>query len=176
MTAITDFRHPLERAALELAGRWCAGHQIGHGRALPHAIDVAGALRDHVPNVDAEVVAAVLLHDAPYFAPDQVDLYPVLAARLTPEVARIVRALEHEHATMDTSQLANLVEDRPVLLASTADKLVSMANVLNRSDDPPAGFLRSVSYFVAFSEAARPQLPSAMATELEHLVEQARHL
>lgn len=174
MTGITDFRHPTETAALDLAHRWCAGQQIAGQRALTHALDVAGTLRQHLPDPDPDIIAAILLHDAPDFAPPGIDLQAVLATRVSPQAARIIAALDAEHTAMDIAGLNQLVQDQPVLLASAADKLVSITNVLNRPSGPPPGFQAALSYLEAFNQAAHPHLPETMATQLDELLRHAQ--
>jgi hypothetical protein len=69
MSPLTRPRPALVDSALDLARTWCAGHRVDDAPALGHAVKVVLALGRHVPDVPADVVAALLLHDAPEFAP-----------------------------------------------------------------------------------------------------------
>lgn len=106
MSVLTKPRHPTVDTALALARTWCAGHVIDDAPALGHAIRVALTLDRHVPDAHPELVAAVLLHDSPEFAPAGLTLDELLTARLGPAVTRVVRALEAEHIGLDTIRSA----------------------------------------------------------------------
>ena len=178
-------RHPIVAEALTLARAWCGEHVIDGAPALTHAVRVAAALGRYLPDVAPELVAAVLLHDAPYFAPASVDLDAVLTTRLGASVARVVRALQREHQQHDAlAQPAGprVPTDPWTLYASTADKIVSLAAVLRRAAvaaDPAehwrsrAAFVAQVPYLRAFHTEAAPYLPPAMAAELGRLVANA---
>lgn len=171
-------RHPTIQAALALARRWCVGRIIDDAPALAHAVKVAAKLREHVPEPDPQLVAAVLLHDGPEFAPPNVDLDAVLA-ELGPQVRQVVRALEAEHASLGSSgRVPFAPEDRWVWWASAADKIVALSSMLRRAakSGGPAfwakrtAFIDALPYLLAFSEAAEPHLPQTMAAELSQLV------
>src|SRR5690348_4959264 len=98
MAVLSVPRHPMVDDALALAQRWCAGHVIDGAPAFAHAVKVVRTLERHLPGPDPELVAAILLHDAPYFAPSDIDLDAELASRFGVVTARTVRALEAEHA------------------------------------------------------------------------------
>jgi HD domain len=171
--------HPTIDVALILARKWCAGHVVGEAPALAHAVKVAATLRRHVPDADPQLVAAVLLHDSPEFAPPGVDLDAVLA-ELGPQVPRIVRALHAEHAGLDPAGGVPFdPADRWVWCASAADKIVALLSMLRRaakSGDAAAfwarrsAFIDALPYFWAFYEAARLRLPQGMAAELGQLI------
>ncbi|MFD8597708.1 hypothetical protein ACFV1L_22160 [Kitasatospora sp. NPDC059646] len=187
MTPLTRPRHPLVEEALELARDWCAGHRVDDAPALGHAVRVVLTLDRHVPAAPAEVVAAVLLHDGPEFAP--AGRLDAELGRLGGEVLRIVRAMESEHQALDefstrpelvAEHVRALVEHDPwTLRASTADKIVAFRALLHRaarSGDAAAFFARRAAlrerlpYFDRFSAAAGPDLPTAMAAELDQLL------
>src|SRR4051794_34723902 len=101
MTVLSYLDDPVVSQALTLARDWCAGHTIDGAPALGHAMKVALVLATHVPDVPSRVVAAALLHDAPEYAPHDIDLDAELTARCGPGVAAIVRGLEREHHALD---------------------------------------------------------------------------
>jgi hypothetical protein len=180
MTVLSPPLHPTIEAALALAREWCEGHIIDGTPALAHAVKVTVKLAQYVPDADPQWLAATLLHDSPFFVPDGIDLDVTLTSRLGAEATRVVRALQGVHEAMDkklTSQIPT--DDRPVLLASTADKIVSLSSILGRAlaaEDRRAFwstrgvFLDLVPYFSAFQAAAAPSLPDRMAAELGKLV------
>lgn len=177
MSAVRLPRTPLIDTAIELGRHWCAGEIIDGSPAIGHALKVARKVVEHVPDASEDLVAAVILHDSPFFAPNEIDLDAVLTERLSPQVARIVRAIEREHDALD-NQLSPWVEigQLDVMIASAADKVVSIAAILRRARrfaDPAVfwvsrqAFVDRVSYFQAFARAALPVLPSALALELD---------
>jgi hypothetical protein len=179
MRAVLPSRsHPIVSTGLQLARVWCAGHQIDGAPAIAHAVKVAAKLGQHVPHPTPELLAACLLHDAPEFAPaaGTGDWAAVISGALTPEVTRVVRALYSEHqAVGGPDRPRTPIDDLPVLLASTADKLVSLGSVLGRgrtADDRAAywaqraAFLDAVPYFRGFANDADPHLPPTMAAAL----------
>jgi hypothetical protein len=180
MTVLSPPRHPTIEAALALASEWCEGHIIDGAPALAHATKVTVKFAQYVPDADPQWLAAALLHDSPFFAPDGIDLDVTLTRRLGGEVARVVRGVQRAHEAINmklTSQI--LTDDRPVLLASTSDKIVSLSSILGRAlaaEDRRAfwstrgAFLDLVPYFSAFQAAAAPSLPDRMAAELGKLV------
>jgi hypothetical protein len=183
MTVLSRPRHPVVADALVLAGEWCRGQIIDGAPALGHAVKVALVLGRHVPDAVPELVAAVLLHDSPEYAPKDVDLDALLTVRLGPAVTRIVRGLEREHIALDQRPVPDVtIEDRWTLYASAADKIVSLRSVLGRAaraTDTAAywrarrAFVVRVPYFAGFHTAAAPHLPPGMAGELARLVVRA---
>jgi (p)ppGpp synthase/HD superfamily hydrolase len=183
MTALSRPRHPIVADALTLAGEWCRGQIIDGAPALGHAVKVALVLGRHVPDASPELVAAVLLHDSPEYAPKNVDLDTLLDERFGPAVPTIVRGLEREHIALGQRPVPDVTtEDRWTLYASAADKIVSLRSILHRASrvtDPAAywqsrrAFVTRVPYFAAFHTAARPHLPPSMAGELARLVVRA---
>ncbi|MPZ87521.1 MAG: metal-dependent phosphohydrolase [Nitriliruptorales bacterium] len=186
MTVLTRPRHRLVAEALSIARVWCAGHSIDGAPALGHAVEVALKLGEHAPDAPAELVAAVLLHDAPYFAPPAEDLDATLTARLSPSVARIVRALETEHqALAGQGEPRTRTDDDWVLQASAADKIVSFTSILTQaasSHDPHAywhtrrPFLARLPRFRSFHTQASAHLPHTMTAELGRLIDTAESM
>jgi hypothetical protein len=180
MTVLSPPRHPTIEAALELAREWCEGHIIDGAPALAHAAKVTTKLAQYVPNADPELLAAVLLHDSPFFAPEDIDLDATLTARLGGEVTRVVRALQRSHEAMVEGLVSEIpTTDRSVLLAGTADKIVSLSSILGRAfaaEDRRAfwstrrAFLNLVPYFTVFHIHVAPHIPDRMAVELGRLV------
>jgi hypothetical protein len=183
MTVLSRPRHPIVADALVLAGEWCRGQIIDGAPALGHAVKEALVLGRYVPDPAPELVAAVLLHDSPEYAPKDVDLDALLTVRLGPAVTRIVRGLEREHIALDERPVPDVTtEDRWTLWASAADKIVSVRSILGRAAraaDPAAywrsrrAFVVRVPYFAAFHTAAAPHLPPGMAGNLARLVVRA---
>jgi hypothetical protein len=180
MTVLSRPRHPIVADALTLAGQWCRGQIIDGAPALGHAVKVALVLGRHVPDASPELVAAVLLHESPEYAPKEIDLDVLLITRFGLRTARIVRGLEREHIALDQRPVPDVTtEDRWTLYASAADKIVSLRSILRRASraaDPAAfwqsrrAFVTRVPYFAAFHTAAGPHLPPGMAGELARLV------
>ena len=176
MGVLTSPRPALIETALQLSRRWCAGHLIDGSPALGHAVKVARKVDQHLPEADPALIAAVILHDAPYFDPPGIDLDAVLNNRLGPAVTRIVRAIEREHLALAVAELPAIdVSDPQVVVASAADKAVSIAAITRRADRAPNAkaywstrrpFIKRVPYFCAFAEAAAPHLPAGLAREL----------
>jgi putative NIF3 family GTP cyclohydrolase 1 type 2 len=171
VTILTPPRHPLVERALQDARQWCAGHVIDSRPALAHAVRVAVTIGEHVADPAAELTAAVLLHDSPEFAPADVDLDTVLTGRYGAEVLRIVRALEAEHHALDSGAPVVTVDDLPVLLASTADKIVALGSLRHRavrSGDPVGffaarpGLLVLLPYFQECRTAGVGRVPASM--------------
>ncbi|RKR88426.1 HD domain-containing protein [Micromonospora pisi] len=180
MTVLAAPRHPLVRQALTDARTWCTGQIIDERPALVHAVRVAVTLARHLPGVPPELVAAALLHDAPEFVPPELDLDTILTARYGPEVPRIIRALQVEHHALDQPNPPISTDDRPVLLASTADKIVALASLIRRaraSGDPDAfftarpGLLRLLPHFHGFHQAATGLVPTGMSDQLGYVLD-----
>jgi len=181
MSAPLPHDHPMTAIALTLARRWCQGHEVGGESALAHAVRVARTLHQHLPDAAPDLLAAALLHDAPELTPPTDDLDTTLDRYLSPEVTRIVRALEHEHHAL-TDGLHVPPTDPAVLVVSTADKLVSIRTVLDGTVAPAdattywrsrRGFVLAVPYFHSFHSAATAQVPAAMANDLGQLISRA---
>jgi hypothetical protein len=183
MTVLSHPNNPIVSGALALARQWCAGHVIDGRPALGHAVRVAIALDKYVPNADPQLIAAVILHDSPDYAPADIDLDQLLAQRCGPGAVHIVRGLQREHIALDQNPAPDVsTEDQWVLWASAADKIVSLRSILRRGQqaiDPCVywqrrqPFINRIPYFAAFHAAAQPHLPLGMADELGHLVASA---
>jgi hypothetical protein len=179
MSILFPHGHPVVEEALRLARAWCAGHIIDDAPALAHAVKVATTLCRHLPDADPQLVAAVLLHDSPEFAPPEVELDAVLAT-LGPQVKRIVRALEAEHEAINSPSGPPIdTDDTWVWCASAADKIVALTSLLSRaatSGDAATflskrdAFITALPYLWSFHQAAKPYLPETMAAELGQLV------
>jgi len=180
VTVLVAPRHPLIRRALADARTWCTGQVIDERPALVHAVRVAVTLARHLPDVSPELIAAALLHDAPEFAPPELDLDAILTSRYGPHVHRIIRALQVEHHALDQPDPPITTDDQPVLLASTADKIVAITSVLRRaraSGDPDAFFtarpalLRLLPHFRRFHHAAAGSVPATMTAQLGQVLD-----
>jgi (p)ppGpp synthase/HD superfamily hydrolase len=172
---LTPPHHALIHHALADARRWCAGRVIDDRPALAHAARVAVTLGEHVAAPGPELIAAALLHDSPEFAPADIDLDTVLRQRYGDEVMRIVRALQTEHHALDTDNPVIIADDRPVLLASTADKIVALTSLTRRakkSGDSTGFFaarpalLKLLPHFQTFRAAGAGQIPPSMTRHL----------
>jgi hypothetical protein len=179
VTVLSPPRHPKVDAALAHACCWCAGRIVDERPALAHATVVAATVGSYLPDVSTDLVVVALLHDSPEFAPPDVDLDTTLTAHYGPEVTRLVRALEAEHAALDSGQPL-LVDDWSVLAVSTADKIVALSSLLRRarrSGDPDRFFgarqplLDVIPHFAVCHQHARGRLPVAMTDRLGALVE-----
>lgn len=182
MNDVALHSHPTTFSALRLAQLWCDGHRIGSQDALAHALRVVNVLLQHIPDAAPEVIAAAVLHDSPDLAPSDLDLHAVLVTLLSPEVARLVEALRHEHDGLDVGDMPEPPADDPALMkASAADKIVSIQAVLDgaQTNEPAAywrdrqGFVAALGYFRLFHDAAGRVLPSTMVDELGALVDLA---
>lgn len=179
MTLLTPPRPAIVDRALADARRWCSGHVIDERPALVHAVRVAVALGEHVTDPDPKLVAAVLLHDSPEFAPANLDLDAELEHRYGPAVVRIVRALELEHLALDTGHPVTVVDDAAVLLASTADKIVALTSLTRRaaaSGDAEGFFaarpalLGLLEHFAQFADAGAGLVPASMTRQLRQVL------
>ena len=183
MGALTEPRDTLIGTAIDLSRQWCHGHKIDGSPALGHALKVARKVDQHLPDAAPDLIAAVVLHDAPYFAPEGTDLDEVLTERLSPAVTRIVRAIEREHQALDAAETPEIdTSDPETLVASAADKVVSVAAITRRARRAADGraywstrrsFIKRVPYFRAFAAAAEPHLPAGLARELATVVDHA---
>ncbi|MEJ3750593.1 metal-dependent phosphohydrolase [Actinomycetes bacterium KLBMP 9797] len=176
MTVLSPPRHPLIDKALRHAQEWCLGRVVDDRPAIQHAARVAVTLSRHVPTVGPELVAAVLLHDSPEFAPADVDLDALVTTEYGPEVRRIVRSMEAEHAALDEPDPTIRTGDRPLLLACTADQIVafkSLAQRARRSGDVNSFFaarpalLRLLPHFRAYQLAGVGLVPFTMSDHLD---------
>lgn len=179
MTVLSPPRPPLIDTALRDARRWCHGQVIDGRPALHHAVRVALAVGRHVADPGQELIAAVVLHDAPDLAPRTLDLDSWLHRNYGPVVLRVVRTLEAEHRALDTADPIIAVDDLPVLLASTADKIVALGSLTRRahdSGDPRAFFaarptlLALFPHFLAFASAASGRVPASMSDHLDQVL------
>ncbi|MET0492938.1 MAG: metal-dependent phosphohydrolase [Actinoplanes sp.] len=183
MSVLTRPRATMIDTAIELSRGFCEGHIIDGSPALGHALKVARKVGKHHPTASPDLVAAVILHDAPDFAPADMDLDNVLTERLSPAVTRIVRAIEREHEALGRSEVPDVqTDDLDVLIATAADKVVSIGAITQRarrSPDPVSywgsrrPFIKRVPYFRAFAAAAEPHLPAGLARELTAVVSNA---
>ncbi|WP_322755214.1 hypothetical protein [Frankia sp. Cas3] len=188
-TALSCPRPSMVLAALHLARRWCTGHAIDGAPAMAHAVRVAVKLCQYYPTATAELVAAVLLHDSPYFVPDGQDLDIVLSETVGNEVCRIVRAIEQEHFALavyisdprrvEVHLRHAASHDRAVVLASAADKAVSLASIMRRVSragdictywSARSAFVARIPYFWFFVNEVGWILPVGLAEELSVLV------
>ena len=176
MTVLSPLRPAAIDRALNDARTWCAGHTIDDRPALVHAVRVAVTIGEHVPAPATEVIVAALLHDAPDLAPAALDIYQILTSAHGAEVARIVAALQAEHQALDEPNPPIRVGDLPVLLASTADKIVALESLLRRAracGDVAAFFAQRpvlcglLPYFRAFQQAAKSRVPATMSANLD---------
>ncbi|WP_203843616.1 HD domain-containing protein [Winogradskya humida] len=168
---------------MDLAKKWCEGEVIDGAPAFRHAVNVAATIEEHHPEASEDLIAAVILHDAPYFAPADIDLDALLAERLSPDVLRIVRAIEREHEALSKGEAPNLPIDEPdTIIASAADKLVSIDSITARANlssnqaeywAQRRPFLNRVPYFLAFAAQAEPHLPPELARKLTVVVRRA---
>jgi hypothetical protein len=116
----------------------------------------------------------VLLHDAPEFAPPQLDLDQHLTGHYGAPVARIVRTMQREHAALDTPTPLIDTSDLAVVLASAADKIVAFGSLVHRaaaSGDPCGfftarpGLLALLPHFADYGRAVAAMAPASMAGE-----------
>ncbi|GIH20913.1 hypothetical protein Raf01_90850 [Rugosimonospora africana] len=162
--------------AFGLARQWCAGREIDGHPTLSHAVRVAVKLDQHLPAVPPQLIAAVLVHNSPEFAPATVDVDAALTVWLGPEITRVVAAMHREHAAMDAGVPAvPPLRDLWTLYASAADKIVSVGSILARAaaaDDPKdfwcgrQAFVALVPYFREFHTATSARLPAGLRDEL----------
>lgn len=183
---LTRPRPPVVEAALTRARDWCAGHVIDGAPALGHAVKVAATLGSYHPDVCADLVAAVLLHDAPDFVGEEV-LAPSVVDGCGSAVLLAVRTIHREHDAMaaylrnDRLSAFGMVSALPgyALRALSADKVVSLTYVLRRARTAPdvkaywrqrQEFVRLLPYFREFHSIAEPQVAPSLAAELGRLV------
>ena len=175
MSPLAHRNDPLVQRALTDARHWCTGRIIDDRPAIVHAVRVAVTLTRHHPTTPPALIAAVLLHDSPEFAPTSLDLDQYLIAGYGPTVLRIVRALQAEHVALDQPNPPVNTTDLPVLLASSADRIVAFGSLIHRArrtGDPTAFFttrrplLDLLPHFHACHTAAHGLLPTPMWTAL----------
>lgn len=177
MTVLSRPRHPLVDDALALARIWCDGHVIDGSPALGHAVKVARTLDRHLFRPHPELIAAALLHDAPFFAPPDLNLDLVLTTRFRPGVTHTVRALEREHEALDTQVTPSFsTTDRWTLYATTADKIVAINAIVRRASRaadpaefwrPRTAFVSRMPYFRAFATPCRQFAATAHGSRAE---------
>lgn len=179
MPVLAAPRHPFIQRALADARTWCAGQIIDDRPAFVHAVRVAATLARHLPEAPPTLIAAALLHDAPEFVPPSLDLDNILAARYDPEVPRIIQALQIEHQALDQPDPPITTSDRPVLLASTADKIVALTSLLHRARTSGApdmfflarpALLRLLPHFHDYYHAGTGLVPPGMSNHLGHVL------
>src|SRR2546430_8764947 len=121
MTVLSRPGHPIVADALVLAGEWCRGQVVDGAPALGHAVRVALVLGCHIPAAAPELVAAVLLHDSPEYAPKDLDLDALLTVRLGPAGTPLWRGLGREPTPLDPPPAPHVTtEDRWRLYARAA--------------------------------------------------------
>lgn len=178
-TVLSAPRHPLVEHALHQARQWCAGQIIDERPALAHATQVAVTLGEHIADPAPELVAVCLLHDAPEFAPADIDLDVVFGQWYGLKVVRIVRALEAEHAALDTDSPIIPIDDRSVLMASSADKIVALTSLRRRAQKSGdmkgffavrPGLVRLLPHFAAFALAGVGTVPASMSAHLDRVL------
>jgi hypothetical protein len=184
MTILAPPRHPMIDDALTCARNWCAGHEIDAAPALRHAVAVTVVLGHYHPETESDITAAVLMHDAPEFAPSTLDLDAFLTIQFSPETNRIVRALQQLHTTMGANAEPQVAEgDTATLRAACADKIVAISSMLRRSraaDSPTAfwsartAFTGILDYFDRFTELAAQRGETDMAKRLRALLAEVR--
>lgn len=86
-----------------------------------------------------------------------------------------MRALQAEHHALDTDNPIIMADDLPVLLASTADKIVALASLSRRAhkSGDPVGFFAArpvllglLPHFQAFAAAGAGRIPPIMTRHL----------
>lgn len=175
-------RHPMVDAALDVAQVWCRGHIIDQSPAIQHALRVATVLGQHVPHAPPQWLAAALVHDGPFLAPAGTDVDQVLTHRLDAEVARIVREMHDQHTAMDTVPGGPPVPvgDAPVLHATTADKIVALSSMMGRAAaaadraafwQQRAAFRSLLPYFCRFAEQITGHVPDTMRLALASIID-----
>jgi hypothetical protein len=162
-----------------MALRWSRRGAVAGHDSLAHALDVIGILRGRIDVVAPDVLAAVVLRDSGEFAPPAIDLEAALA-RVSPEVARLVRALQAEHDALGAGTIPTPpVDDLGVMQISGADKIVTLLDVLagaGAAVDPGAYwaehhvFVAALGYFRVFQQAADGVLPPSMVVDLDRLI------
>jgi hypothetical protein len=195
MSVLTPPRDTLVNEALHFTRENTKGEIIDGSTVLRHAVGVVVELEKYVPDVSPQLAAGIIMHDTPYVFDDQEALDAKLL-EFGEEPRRIVRAIEREHEQMGKNQpdgyneglqrhVKELLDDRPVLLATTADKIVSFRSITGRAQaapdrakywEPRGAFIRRMPYFQAFQAETAPHLPVTMAEELGRLVSLAYDL
>ena len=86
-----------------------------------------------------------------------------------------MRALQAEHHALDTDTPIIVADDLPVLLASTADKIVALTSLSRRThkSGDPVGFFAArpvllglLPHFQAFTAAGTGRVPPSMTRRL----------
>ncbi len=158
---------------------------IDNAPALGHAVRVALTLGRNVPDVAPELLAAILLHDIPDYAPaDVVDAE--VGGRCGTGTLALLRMIHDEHAAMDlfhTDPAAALrrIDRLPAGLAAAlaADKIVSIRYVLTGALTTAdlhyywarrGAFLALMPYFRVFHATTAGRVPAGLAHDLEQLI------
>lgn len=183
-------RAPVIDVALGLARTYAAGHVIDGAPAFAHAVRVALTLDRHLPEATAELIAAVLLRDAPtrdaptYAAVDTVSAQVAVRCGTDTLIAlwllydeHTVRELYRHDPAAATQRLSRLRPD--IAAALTADKAVRLADVLagaGRAADRRVYWARrrsvvlAVPYVRDFLTATAELVPGTLTDELGGLV------
>jgi hypothetical protein len=146
-------------------------------------------LERYVPDPAPDVIAGILLHDAPEHVLDRAGLDRYLLCRFGVTAHRIVGSIEREHKhlagwsgmTADLRAWLNELahDEDAVLLAGSADKIVAFTSVLRRSDRAADArvywhrrrlFVARLPYFREYHLAVADRLPAPMADELSRLI------
>jgi (p)ppGpp synthase/HD superfamily hydrolase len=193
MSVLSPPRHELVNKALTTTREMCKGDIIDGSTVLRHAVGVVVTLEEFVSDIEPTLAAGILMHDTPYSVEDQTALDAHILNNFGEETYRIVRTIEREHASMGKEHgpgynralklhIGRLVLDRPVLLATAADKITSFRSIVRRAPSAPdpqefwskrGAFIELMPYFQAFQSETASYLPQAMAAELGQLVGQA---
>jgi hypothetical protein len=181
MTVLTPPRHALVDSALHVARRWCLGRVIDDRPALAHAVRVAVTIGAHRPAAEPRIIAAALLHDAPEFAPPELDLDGYLTAEYGAEVRRLIRGMEIEHDALDRDEpVVPDSADVNLILLSTADKVVALTSLLRRArlSGDSSGFfatrrplLNLLTHFRRCHSAATGAVPVTMTADFGKILD-----
>ena len=181
MTILAPPRHPLVEHSLTTAQQWCSGRVIDDRPALAHAARVAVTIGQHQPAPVPEIIAAALLHDAPEFAPSELDLGRFLTETYGNEVHRLIRGMQTEHDALDRERpILPDATDAPLVLLSTADKIVALTSLLRRahlSGNVTSFFaarrplLDLLDHFHACKRATVGAVPDSMSTAFAAILE-----
>lgn len=181
MTVLTPPRHALVDSALLVARRWCFGRVIDDRPALTHAVRVADTIGAHRPLVEPQIIAAALLHDAPEFAPPELDLDRFLATVYGAEVRRLIRGMQVEHDALDRDEpIVPDPGDVNLILLSAADKVVALTSLLCRAHlcGDTTGFFavrmplsNLLTHFRRCQAAAMGAVPASMTADLGNILD-----
>lgn len=181
MNALSQPYDPLIEQAMADARTWCRGHIIDDRRRWHTRSRSRTNSTSTYPASCNWSAPRWFTHRSPLFAPGSFDLDTYLTGNYGPEVTRIVRAMQAQHEALDSDNPPVLVDDVPVLLTSTADKIVALTSLLRRarlSGDVQGFFrvrqplLRILPYFRAYQRAGAALIPPRMAADLAAALEQ----